>query len=170
MKKKDTLELLHKIHSHRPHARPLAVYIHGDGRQQDDELDDSDPGEDRLGPVALEPPRHEEAEDEAVQHVLAKIQRHERLASVLTVAVHAERDGRRGAQRAAERHDAEEHRGYYPGVVHVGGPAESDEAEQGRDQDGDGHDQSELGLVEAAVSPRHCFDNHVADPTSDGRA
>ncbi len=164
------LELLHEVHSHRPHACPLAVDVHGDRGQQDDELDDADPDENRLGPVVLEPPGDEEAEDQPVQDVLAEVERHERLSGVLSVAVHAKGDSRRGAERAPERDDAEEHRRHDPGVLRVGGPSEPDQPEHGGDGDGDGHDQSELGFVEAAVSPSHRLDDDVADFPGDGRA
>lgn len=163
-------ELLHQIHPHRPHARPLPINIHRNRSQQDNQLNNSNPDKNSLRPVVLQPPGDEKAKDESVQDVLAKVQRHERLAGVLPVAIDAEGDRRGGAERAAKRHDAEEHSRHDPGVVHVGGPAEADQAEQRGDGDRDDHDEAELRLVQAAVAAGHSLDDDVADFSRDGGA
>jgi hypothetical protein len=57
------LELLHQILPHGPHARPLAVDVHRDRRQQTRHLDASNGDEHLLRAVGLEPAVEEEGED-----------------------------------------------------------------------------------------------------------
>ena len=159
----DSESLLTEVLPHRPHARSLPVYKHRDAKQQEDELYDADPDKHSLGPVARDPARHEQAEDQAVEDVLAEVERDERLARVLAVAVDAERDGGRAAERAPERDDAEEDGRHDPRVALLRAPAEAHQPDDRRDGDGHRHDEAELGLVQPAVAPRHRFDDDVGD-------
>lgn len=95
---------------------------------------------DLLGALAMQPVGEEQAKDQAVEDVLAKVERHQRLAGVLAVRVDAEGDGGGGAEGAAKGDDAEEDGGDDPSVAFLGRPAKAHQADGGGDGDGSGHD------------------------------
>jgi len=72
-KARPALELLHQVLPHGPHARPLAVDVHRDRRQQTRHLDASNGDEHLLRAVGLEPAVEEEGEDQAVEDVCASV-------------------------------------------------------------------------------------------------
>ena len=47
------LELLHQIHPRRPHPGTLTIYVHRYSKEHEDQLDDSEPDEHRLRPIAF---------------------------------------------------------------------------------------------------------------------
>lgn len=56
-------ELLHQVLPHRPHAGSLAVNVHGDGEEEEGELDAAEGEKHRLGPIGVEPFVEEKGED-----------------------------------------------------------------------------------------------------------
>ena len=111
-----------------------------------------------------------EAVEGARQHTLGEIQRNQRLAGILPVAVDAKRDGGGTPQRAAKTNNAEENSRDYPPIPLSGAPSEAHEADASGDSDRNSHDESEFGLVDAAVSPAHEADDDVGDLACDGGA
>lgn len=166
----DASESLHKVHPHCPHPRPLPEDVHRDREQHERQLDDSDGEKHRFRPVRLQPAIDEQAENQPVEDVLGEIERDQRFAGVLAVAVDAVRDGRGRAERAPKRDDAEEDGRHDPPVVVLCGPAKSCEADDRADRDGHGHDQPEFGLVEAAVALCHPSDDDVRNLARDAGA
>ncbi|KAL5868678.1 hypothetical protein ACKVWC_011602 [Pyricularia oryzae] len=164
------LKLLHKVVAHRPHAAPLSVDEQRRGKRHHHQLYNAQPDEDGLGAVVLEPLRHEQTKHETVQDVLCKVERDERLARVLPVAVDAKGDRRRAAQAAAEADDAEENGRHHVVVAFLRAPAKTHQSHDGRDADGESHDEPELGLVQAAVAPGHGLDENVRHLARDCRA
>ncbi|KAK5632388.1 hypothetical protein RRF57_008102 [Xylaria bambusicola] len=102
--------------------------------------------------------------------VLAEVERYKRLARILSVAVDAEGDSGRGPQRAPEGHNAEENGRHDPGILDLCGPSEPDKSDDSSDGDRDGHDESELGLVQTTVPPSHRFDDYITDSARNARA
>ena len=88
----------------------------------------------------------------------------------MPVAIDAEGDGRRTPQRAPETDNAKEDGRNNPPVPFGRAPPEAHEADTGSERDGNGHDESELGLVDAAIAPTHEADDDVADFSRDGGA
>lgn len=63
------LKLLHELLTHRPHARSLAVNVHGYRSEKARDLDAANDQKDRLWAVGFQPVGEEEGEDEAVEDV-----------------------------------------------------------------------------------------------------
>lgn len=101
---------------------------------------------------------------------LREIQSHEGFACILPIAVHRKSNRSRTAQTAPETDNPEEHGRHDPRVALGGTPPEAHEADHSGEHDGDGHDEAELGLVDAAVAAAHEAHDDVADLSSDGRA
>ena len=166
-KKSQPSEFLHQVLPDRPHARSLPVYVHRDGGQQARDLDPTDRQEDLLRAIRLQPLVEKEGEDQAVEDVLREIERDERLAGILPVAVHGERDRSRAAQRAPEADDAEEDGRNRPVVSFFGAPPEPHQADTGGYHDRDRHHESELRLVDASVVTTHEAHDDIADSSGD---
>lgn len=115
-----SLEILHKVLPYGPHSCALPENIHGNGEGHKDKLDDADVDEDLLGAIRFQPRGEEQAENQAVKDVFAEIERDKCFARILSVGVHAEGDGCRRAQRAAEGDDAKEDGRHNPLVVNLG--------------------------------------------------
>ena len=79
------LELLHEVLAYRPHTRSLPIQVHGNGKDEQYKLDNADPDKHHLGAFGLDPFGDEETKNQSVEHVLAKVEGYQRLASVLTV-------------------------------------------------------------------------------------
>ena len=65
----DGLEFFHQVLSHSPHACPLAVYIHGNGRQQTCDLDTANSYKCIFSPVGIKPIVEEQREHKTVKDV-----------------------------------------------------------------------------------------------------
>lgn len=103
-----------------------------------------------------------------MKDILAKVQRHKRLARILPVRVHAESNRRGTPQRAAKANHAQKYRRHNPQVPLLGGPAVAHEADERGEEDRDRHHETEFGLVEPTVAPRHGFDDDIGHLTGDG--
>ena len=103
----------------------------------------------------MQPVGKEQAEDQAVEDVLAEVERHQRFSSVLAVGVDAEGDGRGGAKGATKGNNAEEDGGDNPKIVFLGRPAKAHQANCGGDGDGGSHDQAKLGFVDSPIASAH---------------
>lgn len=101
---------------------------------------------------------------------LREIQRHEGFACILPITIHRKSNRSGATQTAPETDDPEEHRGHDPRVALGGTPPEAHEADHSGEHDGDGHDEAELGLVDATVAAAHEAHDDVADFPCDGRA
>ncbi len=111
-----------------------------------------------------------EAVEGARQHTLGEIQRNQRLAGILPVAVDAKRDGGSTPQRAAKTDNAKEDGRNDPPIPLGRAPPEAHEADASGDSDRDSHDESELRFVDAAVAAAHEADDDVRDLAGDGGA
>jgi hypothetical protein len=63
------LELLHEVLPDRPHARTLAVNVHGNRKQHATELYTADSDESILGTAGRKPVGEEQRENESVKNV-----------------------------------------------------------------------------------------------------
>ena len=96
-----------------------------------------------------------------MEDVLAEVERDERLARVLSVTVHAKSNCSGRAERTAEGDDAEEDSRHDPEVAFLGRPAEAHKTDGCTDGNGYGHDEAELGFVDAAISTSHVPNDYV---------
>lgn len=101
---------------------------------------------------------------------LREIQRNERLACILPVAIHRKSNGSRAPQTAPETNNPKKHGRHDPGVALGGAPPEAHEADDRGEHDRDSHDEAELGLVDAAVAAAHVAHDDVGDLAGDGGA
>ncbi len=101
---------------------------------------------------------------------LCEVQRDEGFACILPIAVHRKSNRGRAAQTAPKTDDPKEHSRHDPRVALGGAPPEAHEADDRGEHDGDGHDEAELGLVDAAVAATHVAHDDVADLAGDGGA
>lgn len=94
----------------------------------------------------------------------------QRLSSILSIAVHSERNGSRATQSAPETRNPKEHRRYNPSVVFARRPPKTHKSYSRRQKHRDGHDESKLRFVDTAVFARHVSHNEVANLSGDGSA
>lgn len=114
--------------------------------------------------------RKKQRKHQPIKHVLAPVQTDQRLARILSIAVHGKRDRRRATETTSETDDAEEDRRHDPGVPLFCGPAETPEPGGRGERNRQGHDEAEFGLVDAVVVARHVADDDVGELACDCRA
>ena len=86
---------------------------------------------------------------------LGEIQRHQRLARVLPIAIHAKRNRRRAPQTASKTNNPKKHRRHNPRVPLLRRPPKPHQPNHRAHHHRHHHDQPKLGLVHAIVAPTH---------------
>ena len=94
LSKNAILKLLHQVLPDSPHPSSLPEDVHGNREGHENQLNDTKPNEHGLGARVLEPVREEQTEHQTVKDILAEVEGNKSLASILTIAVDAESNGR----------------------------------------------------------------------------
>ena len=102
-----------------------------------------------------------------MQDVFAKVERHECLAGMLTIAVDAECNGGCGPKGAAKRDNAEKDGRNDPAIMNLGGPSKSYQPDDGGDGHGSDHNETKFRFIEPAVTSRYRTYDDIANLAGD---